>query len=44
MRNNEHVVFYLVDIKLILPPRQLSVAGGELSNEVVAADSKKKKT
>lgn len=29
---------HLIDIELILPPRQLSVAGGELANEVMAAD------
>lgn len=31
---------HLVDVELVLPPRQLSVAGGELSNEVVSADGK----
>ena len=29
---------HLIDIELVLPPRQLSVAGGELANEVMAAD------
>ena len=28
---------HLVDVELTLAPRQLSVAGGELPNEVVAA-------
>lgn len=32
------VVSYLIDIELVLPPRKLSVAGGELANEVMAAD------
>lgn len=31
-------VSHLIDIELVLPSRQLSVAGGELTNEVVAAD------
>lgn len=29
---------HLIDIELVLPPRQLSVAGGELTNEVMAVD------
>lgn len=29
---------HLIHIELILPPRQLSVAGGELADEVMAAD------
>lgn len=28
---------HLIDVELTLAPRQLSVAGGELPNEVVAA-------
>lgn len=30
---------HLVHVELVLPPRQLSVAGGELTNEVMAADN-----
>ena len=41
MRNNNNFVSHLIDIELVLPPRQLSVAGGELSNEVVSADKNK---
>lgn len=36
--NPPHLSTHLVDIELVLPPRQLSVAGGELTNEVMAAD------
>ncbi len=29
---------HLIDVELVLPSRQLSVASGELANEVMAAD------
>lgn len=32
---------YLIDVELVLTPGQLSVTGGELSNEVVSADESK---
>lgn len=40
VRNNKPppCMSHLIDIELVLPPRQLSVAGGELANEVMAAD------
>lgn len=31
---------HLIDIELVLPPRQLSVAGGELTDEVMTVDKK----
>lgn len=34
---------YLIDIKLALTPRQLSVASGELADEIMAAEEKRKR-
>lgn len=36
-----HMFSHLIDIELVLPPRQLSVTGSEFTNEVMAARGKK---
>lgn len=33
-----HIFSYLIHIELVLPPRQLSVAGSELTNEIMAEE------